>query len=137
MAHKERNAPLLVAGSLLVLAGFATIVTFIMLAGRFPPMGILWLPLAEIVAGVLLILVRNHLIVWLSLLCIIGAICMHGYYLKRIYDMAQFRSHTSADRDPETRRILSKMSTITSTRTMLNYATIGAELVALGLVQRP
>ena len=52
MAHKERNAPLLVA-------------------------------------GVLLILVRNHLIVWLSLLCIIGAICMHGYYLKRIYDIAQ------------------------------------------------
>jgi hypothetical protein len=111
-----------------------TIVTFIALAGRFPPLGILWLPLVEITAGALLLLVRNHLIVWLSLLCIIGAIAMHGLYLKRIYDMAQFRTHMSSDRDPETRRILSKMSSITSTRITLNWLTIGGEVVALGLI---
>jgi hypothetical protein len=131
---KERNTPLMVAGGLLVLAGMATIIAFIALAGRFPPMGILWLPLVEIVAGALLILVRNHLLVWLALLCIIGAIAMHGFYLKRIYDMAQFRTQMSSDRDPETQRILSKMSSITSTRITLNWFTIGAELIALGLI---
>jgi len=94
----------------------------------------LWLPLVEIVAGALLILVRNHLLVWLALLCIIGVIAMHGFYLKRIYDMAQFRTQMSSDRDPETQRILSKMSSITSTRITLNWFTIGAELIALGLI---
>jgi hypothetical protein len=132
--RKEPNTPLLLAGGLLILAGMGTIVTFLALAGRFPPLGVLWLPLVEIVAGALLLLVRNHLLVWLSLLCIIGAICMHGLYLKRIYDMAQFRTHMSSDRDPETRRILSKMSTITSVRITLNWFTIGAEVVALGLI---
>jgi hypothetical protein len=134
MSEKERNPPLLVAGGLLILAGMATIIAFFILAGRFPPIKVLWLPLVEIVAGALLLLVRNHLIVWLSLLCIIGAIAMHGFYLKRIHDMAQFRTHVSSDRDPETREILSKMSTITSTRITLNWFTIGAEVVALGLV---
>lgn len=132
--RKGTNPPLLIAGGLLVLAGMATIVTFLVLAGRFPPIGVLWLPLVEIVAGALLLLVRNHILVWLSLLCILGAIGMHGFYLKRIYDMAQFRTHMSSDRDPETRRILSKMSSITSTRITLNWFTIGAEIVALGLV---
>lgn len=131
---KERNLPLLIAGGLLVLVGMSTIIAFFILAGRFPPFGVLWLPLVEIVAGALLLLVRNHLIVWLALLCIIGAICMHGLYLKRIYNLAQLRPPMSSDRDPETRRILSKMSTITSTRITLNWCTIGAELVALGLV---
>lgn len=124
----------MVAGGLLVLAGLATVIAFMILAGRFPPMGVLWLPLVEIVAGAILILMRNHLLVWLALLCILGAIAMHGFYLKRIYDMAQFRTHMSSDRDPETRRILSKMSTITSTRITLNWCAIGADLVALGLI---
>jgi len=134
MSQKEPNTPLLVAGGLLVLAGLATVIAFIILAGRFPPMGVLWLPLVEIVAGAILLFMRNHLLVWLALLCILGSIAMHAYYLQRIHELSQLPTHSSSDRDPETRRILSKMSAITSTRNTLNYCTIGADLVALGLV---
>lgn len=132
--RKERKIPLLIAGGLLVLAGMATIIAFSILAGRFPPMGVLWLPLVEIVAGAMLILIRNHLLVWLALLCILGSIAVHAYRLQRIHELSQLPAHSSSDRDPETRRILSRMSTITSTRSTLNYCTIGADLVALGLI---
>jgi hypothetical protein len=132
--RKERNTPLLIAGGLLVLAGMATIIAFAILAGRFPPMGVLWLPLVEIVAGAILILMRNHLLVWLALLCLLGSIAVHAYYLQRIHELSQLPTHHSSDRDPETQRILSKMSTITSTRNTLNWFAIGAEVVALGLI---